>query len=146
MTHGNTVGRSASYAYTIWANMHSRCSNVNNTHYKNYGARGIGVCKEWSDFQVFLADMGTPRAGDTIERIDNMDGYKPGNCRWATRLDQGRNKRNNRIVQAFGKSMCLSAWQDETGIRQECIRLRLNRGWSPEESVSIPPRGSKRCG
>lgn len=43
-------------------NMKSRCTNPNNAHYKNYGARGITICEEWQHvdkFREWLIIMGT---------------------------------------------------------------------------------------
>lgn len=37
---------SAQLDYTIWAGMIQRCHNKNSAKYKDYGARGIKVCKE----------------------------------------------------------------------------------------------------
>lgn len=79
--------------------MISRCTNKNNQSYKNYGFRGIAVCKQWLDsFEAFYADVGPkPSPELTLDRIDNNSGYRPGNVRWATRKEQANNKRPGRI-------------------------------------------------
>lgn len=79
--------------YKTWAGMKNRCYNPLCGDYKNYGARGIAVCERWHDFQSFLEDMGIKPAGMSIERLDNEADYSPGNCVWATKATQSRNRR-----------------------------------------------------
>ena len=86
--------------YVVWADMLSRCENPKNSAFENYGARGIRVCPRWYHFRNFAADMGIPKAGLTIERVDNSKGYEPGNCRWATKKEQQRNRNQGAIRHA----------------------------------------------
>jgi hypothetical protein len=83
--------------YSTWVSMKVRCLTPSNKDYPNYGAKGITVCQEWIDsFECFLKDMGNKPHGASLDRIDNTKGYYKGNCRWATRSEQQRNKSNSR--------------------------------------------------
>ena len=107
--------------YRVWTGMKDRCYNSNSLQYSDYGGRGITVCDRWSDFTLFVEDMGERPKGYTLDRIDNDGNYEPSNCRWTSRAIQQRNRRyclpeNNSMV-------CIRAY--ENGFRVG-MSLRLN--------------------
>jgi hypothetical protein len=123
--------------------MIARCENQKVKSYKDYGARGIKVCERWrSDFANFFADMGPrPSPNHTIDRIKNELGYEPGNCRWATRLEQATNRRSVRLFTYGGERLSMRAWSRKAGIGYLTLWNRIERGWPFERAIGAPVRG-----
>ena len=139
--HGMTTRASleSSNEYWVWNAMVQRCTNPNDRGYKNYGGRGITVHPEWLTFKGFYRDMGArPGKGYSIEREDNNKAYGPDNCKWVTRAEQNRNKRNNFFITFNGEKKCLPEWGREKGMSPTTIRQRLSKGWSIEEALNTP--------
>lgn len=92
--YGIRHGKSHTSIHNTWLGMKQRCTNRKNKKYKDYGARGIKVCKRWEKFENFFKDMGkSPSPKHSIDRINNDDNYTPSNCRWATAKQQANNRR-----------------------------------------------------
>lgn len=138
--HGKS--RSSS-VYRAWVSMTYRCSSPSCKHWPDYGGRGIKVCDRWKDFKNFFADMGERPASHSIERMNNNGNYEPGNCRWATALEQNRNRRSTKNITHQGKTQCMDAWAAEIGIHRATLKGRLYRGWSVADALSKPP---SKCG
>jgi hypothetical protein len=136
--HGGYVGRKATPTYSSWSAMRNRCLNPNHPGFKNYGGRGITVCERWSDFALFLADMGERPAGLQLDRIDNSKGYSPDNCRWTTQAENLNNRRSNVMLEFAGQRLNVTQAAKLRGINPVTLRLRLRRGWSLDRAL-VPP-------
>lgn len=137
-SEGNrTHGLTHSLEYRTWQMMKDRCYNPKANYYRIYGGRGIAVCPRWRDsFESFLADMGprpTPR--HSIDRLNSDGPYEKGNCRWATPMEQGNNKRNNRRLTLNGETKTLAEWCRLLSVVDSTVQARLKAGWSDEEAL-----------
>ena len=148
-----THGMSKTKFYLCWKNMILRCTNKKATGYKNYGGRGIKVCKRWRKFENFRDDMLSKYLKHaeewsahqtTLDRIDNEGNYCPKNCRWATWKDQILNKRkpakiNRKSKYEYslnGKAMGLTQWANELGVTRNILEKRIRRGWTIEKTLT----------
>lgn len=117
--------------YHCWYNMNDRCYDPTNKQWDDYGGRGITVCDEWrypKGLAQFIADMGECPPGHSIERIDNDGNYCKTNCRWATRKQQQRNRRDSCIITYNGRSGTISDWAGWLGVSANTILYRLKTG------------------
>lgn len=134
-----THGMSKTLIYGVWKSMKDRCFNSNIPTYKNYGGRGICMCREWvKSFKSFYgwAVKNGYKKGLTIERIDNDGDYCPDNCTFIPKSEQSKNRRNLNILHFDGKSQTLSEWSREIGISRGSLRDRLSNGWPIEEALT----------
>jgi hypothetical protein len=143
-THGMRVSSDGKQGrtYTAWMNMRARCDTPSHPSYHNYGGRGITYDERWASFDAFFADMGQCPDDLTLERKDVDGDYGKANCRWATRKEQGVNKRVNRRITFDGRTMALVQWAEELGIPYMTLYYRLKRGM-PKHRALIPVKYSR---
>ena len=134
-----THGKSKTKVFAAWNEMLQRCTNPRKKNYTDYGGRGISVCDRWQTFENFLADMGEPLPGASLDRINNNGNYEPSNCRWASRTEQSRNRRNCRMYEIGGISKPLSEWCELHGMNYYAVYSRLEKGWDIEAALTTPP-------
>lgn len=150
MSVRNSVnGLSNSKEYRAWHHMKFRCNNKNYNARHLYGGRGIKVCKRWLEsFNNFYKDMGSkPSPDHSLDRIDNNKGYSPKNCRWATKKEQGFNRRSTRKITINGETKCLLDWCKHYDVIDSVVLRKIQRGYEPIEALKRQrPRRKKTCG
>ena len=127
--------------------MISRCLRQNHPNYAKYGAKGISICDQWMSFEGFYNDMGEPPTSrHTLDRINSRGNYEPSNCRWATYIEQGRNRRDNHLVTYNGETCCLAEWAEKLGVKQHTLRARLVKAGLPPEIAFTMPKHQRNRG
>ena len=145
-----THGLSKIPEYVVWEGIVQRCTNPNSDAYENYGGRGVKICDRWrNSFEAFYQDMGKRPTGlYTIERKDNNGDYEPGNCKWITRAEQLRNRRNTLRYSYKGKELTIPELLElpeakALGLTYQSLRLRLRMSdWSVETALSKKVRST----
>lgn len=104
--------------YNRWGSMVDRCNNPKNSAYKNYGGRGIKVCRDWLDVRKFVewAENNGFEPHLTIERLDVNGDYEPSNCAWLPVDVQHYNKRNSVYHTYNGETLTTMQWQKRYNI------------------------------
>lgn len=137
--HGHFVGNRPTPTYRAWSGMLNRCRNDRSDSWVYYGGRGIKVCDRWLTFENFLADMGEKPKGLSIDRKDNNGDYRPENCRWATDIEQHRNRSDSLLWTFKGETKTLAEWSEVTGINHCTLNSRVkDRGWDVAQSLTTP--------
>lgn len=123
--------------YVAWCSMRRRCNNKNCKDYKNYGGRGISVCEDWNDFEIFVKDMESSfKDGLWLDRIENDKGYNKSNCRWSTPVEQQNNRSNNRRLFYKGVADTLTGWSKRLGVKRSTLAQRFYvYSWSIEKTL-----------
>lgn len=127
--------------YKIFQGMKYRCYSPGDGSYKDYGKRGITICKEWlEDPNNFIkwSLNNNYKKGLQIDRIDNDGPYSPENCRWVTHKENCNNTRRNKYITFEGETITLSQWADKVNISRKVILWRLNHGWTIEKALTTP--------
>lgn len=145
--HGAATRRTVYPEYKIYIGIIGRCTATSRDRSKDYIGRGISICggeNGKTGFECFYADMG-PRPGPlhSVDRKDNDGNYEPSNCRWATKVEQGRNRRSNRKLNYRGRTITMTEATMIANVSADAISGRLHKGWKVERAVETPPA---RCG
>ena len=136
----------ADLIYLVWFCMINRCYKPTDKRYCYYGQRGITVCDEWKNsFDKFYnwSIKNGYNNGLSLDRINNDGNYEPSNCRWATKTQQARNKRNNKLITYKNETHCVAEWCELLGLNYNLVRGRLAEGWSIERAFETSIKKKK---
>ncbi|MBQ8044114.1 MAG: hypothetical protein IJ272_08225 [Clostridia bacterium] len=136
----------------VYRQMLRRTTNQTHKLYKDYGARGIKVCNEWLNsyeaFEKWAYENGYSdnalKYSQTLDRIDNNEGYSPKNCRWVSMKIQNNNTRKNKLITYKNITKTMQQWCDEYNIPKTTFYGRLQRGWSIEKAIETPRKAHKK--
>ena len=124
----------------IYNGMKGRCNRPSHIHFMRYGGAGIKLCNEWgasskSFYKWALSNNYEDNL--TIDRIDNLQGYSPKNCRWVTQLDNSRNRLNTivtkemaTLIKSEGNRIPLDLLATKYGIAKSTLKaVKYNQNW-----------------
>lgn len=131
------------YIRNCWYHIRHRCLNPEYKSYRWYGGKGIRMCERWqASVAAFYEDVGDrPSPSHSIDRIDNSGNYEPGNVRWATKKDQGRNRSTCHMITFNGETLSRVEWAERLGIESNTLRQRLK--YHPVEVALTMPKQSR---
>lgn len=132
-------GMSSHPLYNTWYDMKSRCYKPNHGAFKDYGARGIKVCKEWlNDPGTFIKHVESLgwSSNLTIDRIYCNGDYEPKNIRLADVTTQANNTRRNRLLTYNNETKTMAEWARYLNIPYGRLQTRLHRGWDIEKAFN----------
>lgn len=137
---GYKHGQSQTRLHMIWRHMRDRCINPRSNDFPEWGGRGVGICDEWLGKNGFLNFRNWALANGyadhlSIDRIDVNGNYEPANCRWATKAQQNRNRRNVVLLTYDGQTMSCAEWSRKLGLYPGTVNNRLHKGWTIEECL-----------
>lgn len=103
----------------VFAAMVKRCYAPHHEKYEAYGVRGITVCQEWLEhpekYEAWAVKNGYEK-GLTMDRVDPDKGYSPDNCRFLTREENSKWKRNTHTITVNGITDSARGWDKRLGL------------------------------
>jgi hypothetical protein len=134
--------------HRVYQHMIDRCTNTAAHNYRWYGATGVRVCDRWlASFDGFVEDVGPRPPDTTLDRFPDKNGnYEPGNVRWATRLEQANNARNNLLFTIGGRTLTLKEWArefsvDYRALYHQVVALGVEISDAAAKVRATPPAG-----
>ena len=136
--HGEaSKGKTLTPEYRSYCLAKSRCINTTDASFYNYGGRGIKFI--FDSYKSFLKELGRkPTPKHSLDRINVNGNYEIGNVRWATWIEQARNRRNEKLITIDGVTKCQAEWAIEYNTTDKSIDKRRRRKWCDKCSVTNP--------
>ncbi len=133
--HGFCKNRKKTLEYHIWNSIKNRCNNPNISNWKDYGGRGIKICDRWKNsFSNFIKDMGRkPFPKASIDRIDNDGNYCPENCKWASIIEQSRNKRSSKNIDGLS----IREFSRKNNLCRFFVSRKMKEGFSAKQIIEM---------
>lgn len=128
--------------YRAWQGMRRRCHDPKDKNYPEYGAKGVTVALEWqTSFLAFFQEIGLrPTPKHSVDRINGMKGYEPGNVRWATAEEQAANRRYCHHLDLNGETLTIQQAARKAGIHPMTLRNRLLKQGVPLSRAMTPEK------
>ena len=127
--------------YGVWSSMKARCYNPNTTQFKDYGAKGVIVCKEWQDsFLPFFRWAMENGWTEGLQLDKDIKGtgliYSPNGCIFVTPKLNSNKRSTSRYITFDGQTKTVSEWATHFNISLKNLYQRMSRGWSFEKSIN----------
>lgn len=142
--------------YACWSELRARCRHPGHAMYSYYGGRGIVVCNFINRSpESIISLIGNKPSELTIDRIDVNGNYSCGACdecrsrgwplniRWASRLEQQRNRRITVFANINGSMVPVSKIASDSGFVYNTILRRVRRGASGQ-SLLVATRNAPK--
>ena len=137
--HGNAKRGEETIEYKTWGSIKGRCYNPKNAKYPIYGGRCIVMDEVWlNDFNQFLYDMGKRPNNYSIDRFPDKDGNcTKNNCRWASIVEQNRNRKNTLRHEYLGKKQTIAEWANEVGSTYNNFYNHIREGKKVDDIIKF---------
>ena len=124
-----THGHSRTPLYVRWTGIKQRCLNENHTSYNRYGGKGIHICEQWLDYEVFKewAERNNYKPELELDRIDNSKGYNPENCRWVSKKMNSQNRDSKVMLSENTLTVTIKRLAKENSLTYTCLMSRYYR-------------------
>lgn len=131
--------------YNVWVGMRNRCNDESAKSYKNYGGKGVVVCKEWSDFKNFYEwgikngwSKGLQLDKDILAKEIPGKLYSPKTCCFVTRKENMNRTTKCVFIEYKGETKTMKGWSEFLNIPYHVIVGRYHSKWPIDKIFNTP--------